>query len=699
MPWLDRYLGGATSAGTGGATGGTSGPGRTPASASSAAGQAGLPFAAFAAPIPASGGDRTVTAERYPGLDGIDAAATTLRLQPVSPGQERLLSPPGGDPAAISGAGGLGGALGGGSQDAQSGASVASLAGYQLAALPGQSVAFESETVPASLDVVGAPRVRLRVTSTAADATLYVSLWRMSAAGPSSPRGLVTPVRVATTPGVPTAVDVALPAGTFAAGTGSRWRVLVSATDAGFAGPTDARVYTVQLADSDLRLPTAPGAATIGEGPDTESVGVGLALLGLLIALGLAAAAAAWRRRRSDRRQTHPEYAGVPLVVDGLVKTYQDGHRAVDDVSWRAEAGQVVGLLGPNGAGKTTTMRMLVGLIRADAGHVHVLGEPVHAGSPVLGRVGALIEGPGFLPHLTGRANLHAYWAATGRDPAEAGFAQALDVAALGDAVDRPVRTYSQGMRQRLGIAQAMLGRPEVLLLDEPTNGLDPPQIAAMRPILRAYAATGRTVVVSSHLLSEVEQTCSHVVVMNRGRVVTAGSIADMTGDATTLVQLAAPTSSTEESSQPAAAEESPARAATDDLDALAAAVRADLRDAVDEVRVDARRRTLALRGTAPRADLVAAVVRAGGQVVEVTGRRRLEEVFLGVIGQGGAPGPGADTAGGAASDDRPSGDGPRDDDLRGDRHGVGPGGDDGHDDPSDDEEARMHRLRQIRAR
>ncbi len=221
----------------------------------------------------------------------------------------------------------------------------------------------------------------------------------------------------------------------------------------------------------------------------------------------------------------------MPLVVAGLVKEYAGGIRAVDDVSWRAERGQVVGLLGPNGAGKTTTMRMLVGLIRADAGDVHVLGERVTPGAPVLARVGTLIEGPGFLPHLSGRENLHAFWAATGRPEAEAGYDDALDIAGLGTAADRRVRTYSHGMKQRLGIAQAMLGQPDLLLLDEPTNGLDPPQIRAMRGVLARYAAGGRTVVISSHLLAEVEQTCSHVVVMHRGRVVLEGAVAELVDD------------------------------------------------------------------------------------------------------------------------------------------------------------------------
>ena len=247
--------------------------------------------------------------------------------------------------------------------------------------------------------------------------------------------------------------------------------------------------------------------------------------------------AALWRRRQRRHEEPRPDLADVPLVVTDLVKSYADGHRAVDGVSWRAEKGQVVGLLGPNGAGKTTTMRMVMGLIAPDSGTVHVLATPVSAGSDVLERVGALIEGPGF-PHLTGRQNLEAYWAATGRRPEEAHIDEALEVAALGGAVDRPVRSYSHGMKH--GSASPSHARaPELLVLDEPTNGLDPPQIAAMRPILRRYAETGRTVVISSHMLAEVEMTCTHVVVMHAGRVVTQGLVADLVdSDDTTILDL-----------------------------------------------------------------------------------------------------------------------------------------------------------------
>jgi ABC-2 type transport system ATP-binding protein len=171
-----------------------------------------------------------------------------------------------------------------------------------------------------------------------------------------------------------------------------------------------------------------------------------------------------------------------------------------------------------------------MGLIRPTAGTVHVFGERVEAGAPVLSKVGTFIEGPGLLPHLSGRDNLRLFWAATGRPERDAQFDTALEIAGLGASVERRVKTYSQGMRQRLAIAQAMLGLPELLVLDEPTNGLDPPQIAEMREVLRRYAATGRTVVISSHLLAEVEQTCTHVVVMHKGRLVAAGSVREIVG-------------------------------------------------------------------------------------------------------------------------------------------------------------------------
>jgi ABC-2 type transport system ATP-binding protein len=158
---------------------------------------------------------------------------------------------------------------------------------------------------------------------------------------------------------------------------------------------------------------------------------------------------------------------------------------------------------------------------------VFVFGQKVQPGSKVLSRIGSLVEGSGFLPHLTGRENLDLYWRAAGRTT-PANFDEVLKIADLGTAIDRKVRTYSQGMRQRLGIAQAMLGQPDLLILDEPTNGLDPQQIKEMRDVLHDYVATGKTVIISSHMLGEVEQTCSYVIVMHRGQLITAGEVSDL---------------------------------------------------------------------------------------------------------------------------------------------------------------------------
>ncbi|MEV5569499.1 alpha/beta fold hydrolase [Spirillospora sp. NPDC052269] len=234
--------------------------------------------------------------------------------------------------------------------------------------------------------------------------------------------------------------------------------------------------------------------------------------------------------RRSAGAAFDPGLAEVPLQISGLTKAYANGYRAVSDLSFRVERGQVLGLLGPNGAGKTTTLRMLMGLIHPDEGEIRIFGHRVTPGAPVLSRLGSFVEGPGFLPHLSGRDNLDLYWRATGRPAGSAHLEEALEIADLGAALDRTVRTYSQGMRQRLAIAQAMLGLPDLLVLDEPTNGLDPPQIREMREVLVRYAAAGRTVIVSSHLLAEVEQSCTHAVVMAGGRRVAAGPVSELTG-------------------------------------------------------------------------------------------------------------------------------------------------------------------------
>jgi len=247
-------------------------------------------------------------------------------------------------------------------------------------------------------------------------------------------------------------------------------------------------------------------------------------LLGALLIVIALAVVVRLVRPRPAKPAVDDQLLQTPVAVVDLVQEFSGGLRAVDGVDFTVPPGIVLGLLGPNGAGKTTTMRMVMGLLRPTQGAVFVFGQRVSAGASVLSRVGSFVEGPGFLPHLSGKANLDIYWRASGRvgDPH---LDEVLDIAGLGDAVDRKVRTYSQGMRQRLGIAQAMLGLPDLLMLDEPTNGLDPPQIRHMRQVVQDYAATGKTVIISSHLLSEVEQTCSHVVVMNHGRVISQGTV------------------------------------------------------------------------------------------------------------------------------------------------------------------------------
>jgi ABC-2 type transport system ATP-binding protein len=398
-------------------------------------------------------------------------------------------------------------------------------------------------------------------------------------------------------------VTVALPAVSHKVPVGHRLQLVITTTDQAYANAVQPARYEVRLAGARAAviplLPTTALNATILDVPLPL-----LVVVALLAAASIAAVLVVWRRRR--RIHIAAGLAGIPLVVNDVVKTYGDGFRAVDGVSFRAEAGQVVGLLGPNGAGKTTVIRMLLGLIRPDSGSIYVNGEPVHAGADVLSSVGALIEGPGFLPHLSGMANLMAYWHATGRPLEEAHLDEALQIAGLGAAIDRKVRGYSHGMLQRLGIAQAMLGLPALLILDEPTNGLDPPQIKAMRAVLADYAAAGRTVVISTHLLSEVEHTCTHVVVMDMGKVVLTGAIEELTASNTvTLIGLSD----------------------VGDVGSAGRALQAR------GLRAEPEGKLLRVTGDLPRQAIVAELVAAGYGVESVDGHRQLEEVFMSLVG------------------------------------------------------------------
>jgi lantibiotic transport system ATP-binding protein len=225
----------------------------------------------------------------------------------------------------------------------------------------------------------------------------------------------------------------------------------------------------------------------------------------------------------------------LAVATQGLTKRF-GSQVAVDTVDLAVPRGAVYGFLGPNGSGKTTTIRMLLGLIGATAGRHELLGAamPEHA-AEVLPRVGALVEGPGFHPYLSGRDNLRRLDAADrtaeGRT-AEARIAAALDRVGLGAAAGKRYRTYSLGMKQRLAIAAALLVPRELLILDEPTNGLDPQGTREVRTLVAALAAEGATVLLSTHLLAEVEQVCTHVGVMHRGRLVAQEPLAQLRSDA-----------------------------------------------------------------------------------------------------------------------------------------------------------------------
>jgi ABC-2 type transport system ATP-binding protein len=539
------------------------------------------------------GSPDTVTVRTAPALPGVTTGTTPgqSRIALTGPTQ-RAVAPAAGTPAAITNLPGLG-ALG----------RAASGLGGAFSP-PGQAAVFQSAPLEAPLRLVGAPSVDLSVRSTAGDATLFAALYDDPGGGQAAtlPEQLVSPVRLPVGPGG-TVAHVVLPAVVHDFAAGHRLRLVVSTTDQAYALPADARTYQLSLAGAGaLSLPVVPTSA--GGGGSGRLVAAAVALAALLL-VGLAIAAGLSRRRR--HAPPDPELAEVPLVIDGLVKTYGGAFRAVSDLSFRVERGQVLGLLGPNGAGKTTAVRVMLGLLRPTAGQVRIFGFPAVAGAPVLSRVGAFVEGPGLVPHLTGRENLELYWRATGRPADDAHLAEALEVAGLDEDLTRKVRTYSQGMRQRLAIAQAMLGLPELLILDEPTNGLDPPQIREMRDVLGRYAATGRTVVVSSHLLSEVEQTCSHVVVMHHGRLVAQGPVAELVGAATSVLL---------------------------DVDDVDLAVRVTEQvPGTQDIRRTPTGLSLRLVGT-PRAELLRRLVEAGVGVERLAPQRGLEEAFLSLVGE-----------------------------------------------------------------
>jgi ABC-2 type transport system ATP-binding protein len=540
-----------------------------------------------------AGGDDLVSlgysTRRYPGLGG--QSGTTVALS--GPPQE-VLNPPNGTPAAVSSLPGIGGG-------------VAGVAGAGAGDVPGQYAVFSSAPLRSPVDVVGAPTVRVRAASPTGEAVLFLKLEDVDPhAGAILPDGLVAPVHLR---GLPASIadarpiTVTLPAIVHQFQAGHLLRVVAATSDQAYATPPPPTVYTV-VVNGAVRLPLVRGQPIAGPGIVWR-----WALAGLAAALAAGLAGAVWLGRRGGAAASvkDPGRADTPLVVRDLRKEYGDGFLALSRVSFDVERGQVVGLLGPNGAGKTTALRVLLGLVQPTAGEVSLFGHRLVPGAPVLSRLGALVEGPGFLPHETGLGNLRLFWRATGRPEADARLEEALDVAGLGDAVNRRVKTYSHGMKQRLAVAQAMLGLPEVLVLDEPTDGLDPPQIVEMRRVLQRYATGGRAVLVSSHLLAEVEQTCTHVVVLHRGEVVASGPVQEVVGDAAS-VQF--------EVSDVAAAEEALRRAG-------AAGVVPDGDGSL-----------VAELDGLPRSAAVAALVEAGIGVSRVVPRRRLEDAFLALVGE-----------------------------------------------------------------
>jgi ABC-2 type transport system ATP-binding protein len=297
------------------------------------------------------------------------------------------------------------------------------------------------------------------------------------------------------------------------------------------------------------------------------------------------------------------------IRLEHLAKQFGEGVLAVDDLSLEVRTGMVFGLLGPNGAGKTTVLRMMLGLIHPTRGQSYIFGEPMRPSSPLLKRVGALVETPGFVPHLSGMDNLRFYWLSGGQPMSEANLGEALDIAGLGNAIKRKVRTYSKGMMQRLALAQVLLNRPELLVLDEPTVGLDPQEMRDVRDLIRRLAEGGATVFLSSHILAELEQICTHAAVMNHGRLVATGTVDQLIG-ASQSVYLE-----------------------VDDVPKSMSLLQAT--PGVSRIEHEPPGISLILNGVERRA-IVAALVGAGVGVETVASRHRLEDAFLEMVGGDG---------------------------------------------------------------
>ncbi len=239
-----------------------------------------------------------------------------------------------------------------------------------------------------------------------------------------------------------------------------------------------------------------------------------------------------------NTRNTEPSGVGTDIQIRGLAKSFKD-FTAVNDLTFEVQPGRITGFLGPNGAGKTTTLRMLLGLVKPTAGE-GLIGGQRYADLPApLKVVGAALEATNFHPGRSGRDHLRVL-AATHHIP-DSRVDEMLELVGIPAAARKRAGGYSMGMRQRLGLAAAMLGDPQVLILDEPANGLDPEGIRWLRGLLRALASEGKTILISSHLLSEVEQTVDDVVIIANGRLVRQGTIEELHGETTSLVRSSDP--------------------------------------------------------------------------------------------------------------------------------------------------------------
>ena len=329
--------------------------------------------------------------------------------------------------------------------------------------------------------------------------------------------------------------------------------------------------------------------------------------------------------------------ADLAIETHGLTKRFRT-QVAVDGIDLAVPRGAVYGFLGPNGSGKTTTIRMLLGLVGATAGSARVLGDEMPRRlDAVLPRVGALVEGPAFSPYLSGEQNLRRFDAADRHAPSrtrDARVAAALDRVGLSHAARKKAHAYSLGMKQRLGLANALLMPRELLVLDEPTNGLDPQGTREVRALVRSLAADGTTVFVSSHLLAEVEQLCTHVGVMSAGRLVTQGTLEEFRSTGEERVEVL--------TADPGAARAVLVRlglvvdgvAGTAGLETLPASAPRPAQGAGAD---DAALVTARLSGDSPAPDaIVAALVRDGVRVRGFAVRRTsLEQRFVELTGEG----------------------------------------------------------------